>query len=187
MITIVFCHPKSHSFNHRILESITKSLSDEGHEYDVIDLYGENFNPVLDSTGLDMMERGQYNDPKALRYADALKNTSEIVFIFPIWWGSMPAMLKGFIDKTFAKGVVYDTTPEGALMPCLSIDKTTVVTTSEADSEIFGNYIMGYLTPLTFANVGMNAVRWFNLDHISEKSDAQRLEFIDRVTEAIAV
>lgn len=187
MITIVFCHPKSHSFNHRILESITKSLSDEGHEYDVIDLYGENFNPVLDSAGMDLMSQGRSTDDQTRRYADAMRASNEIVFIFPIWWGSMPAMLKGFIDKTFVKGVVYDTTPEGTTVPCLSIDKTTVVTTSEADSEICGNYIMGYLTPLTFANVGMNAVRWFNLDHISEKTDAQRLEFIDRVTEAIAV
>ena len=47
MITIVFCHPLTQSFNHQILDAVTKTLSDEGREYAVINLYGENFNPVL--------------------------------------------------------------------------------------------------------------------------------------------
>lgn len=181
MITIVFCHPLKQSFNHQILDAVTRALSDEGREYDVINLYGENFNPVLDSTELANEGKGRNADPQALAYAEALQKSEQVVFIFPIWWGSMPALLKGFFDKTFIKGMVYDTTPEGAIMPCLNIDKTTLVTTSEADSELFGNYIMGYLTPMTLSAVGMNSVRWFNLDHMSKKTDTDRQNFITEV------
>lgn len=186
MTTIVFCHPLTQSFNHRILESITKALSDEGREYDVINLYGENFNPVLDSTELANIGSGRPADEKSREYGETLRKSQQVIFIFPIWWGAMPAMLKGFIDKTFVKGVVYDTTPEGAIMPCLDIEKTTIVTTSDADSELFGNYIMGYFTPMTLTAVGMNSVQWFNLDHISRKTDAQREEFIGEVLRYVA-
>lgn len=186
MITIVFCHPLKKSFNHQILEAITKTFTDEGREYDVINLYGENFNPVLDSNELATYGRGRSSDPKALAYAEALQKTTEIIFIFPIWWGEMPALLKGFFDKTFIKGMVYDTTPEGAIMPCLNIERTTLVTTSEADSELFGNYIMGYFTPMTLSAVGMNSVKWFNLDHISKKTDADRKNFITEILNYVA-
>lgn len=181
MITIVFCHPLTQSFNHQIMDAITRWLSDEGREYAVINLYGENFNPVLDSNELSLQAKGKSNDTQVMHYAELLRNTTELILIFPIWWGSMPAMLKGFIDKTFLKGVVYDTTPEGALMPCLSVDKTTIITTSEEDSEVFGNYIMGYFTPLTLTTVGINGVTWDNLDHISHRTDAERKQFIDTI------
>lgn len=181
MITIVFCHPLTKSFNHQILDSVTRALTDEGREYDVINLYGENFNPVLDSTELANIGSGRPADEKSREYAETLQKSNQVIFIFPIWWGTMPAMLKGFIDKTFLKGMVYDTTPEGAIMPCLDIEKTTIITTSDSDSELFGNYIMGYFTPMTLTAVGMNSVKWFNFDHISKKSETQRKQFIEEV------
>lgn len=186
MITIVFCHPQTQSFNHRILDAVTKALSDQGREYDVINLYGEHFNPVLDSAGIELYEKGESDDPNVKKYGEALRNTTEIIFIFPIWWGTMPAILKGFIDKTFLKGIAFETTPEGAMMPCLSIDKTTIITTSEEDSEVFGDFIMGYFTPMTLTTVGMNGVTWLNFDRSSRKTDADRQEFITEVLATMA-
>lgn len=172
MTTIVFCHPSDDSFNHAVLDAISSNLEDLGREYAVINLYGEHFNPVLESSAV------EHSDPQAEKYARLLAKTSKIIFIFPIWWGEMPAMLKGFIDKSFIKGIVYDTTPEGAMMPCLDINSAMVVTTSEADSELFGNYIMGYLDPITFSTVGIHHTTWYNLDHISRRTDAERQNFI---------
>jgi len=187
MITIVFCHPQTQSFNHKILEAVTKTLSDEGREYEVINLYGENFNPVLDSNRTPLRSGSTFaTDPKARNYANILCKTQKIIFIFPIWWGEMPAMLKGFIDKTFIKGIVYDTTPEGSILPCLTVDNTMIITTSEEDSAVFANYIMGYLAPMTLTAVGMNSIQWFNLDHISEKNDADRTRFLDKIMREVA-
>lgn len=178
MIAIIYCHPSDGSFNHEILQSITDRLSGEGREYYVINLYSEGFNPVLDS----QMLAGKPEDDETLhRYQEVLRKSDQAVFIFPIWWGMMPAMLKGFFDRAFTKGVVYDTTPEGSLMPCLSINKTTVITTSEEDSAIIAPFIDGYLTPLVLNQVGMNGVTWFNCDHTDSGSDDHRREFIGTV------
>lgn len=181
MITIVYCHPLDKSFNHAILQAICDRLTDEGKEYDVINLYGENFNPVLDSVGLGLYSKGATEDESVKRYQQALQQTQHLIFIFPIWWGMMPAMLKGFIDKVFQKGIVYDTTPEGALMPCLSIPKTTLVTTSEESSDVIAPFIDGYFRPLTLEAVGMNGVYWMNCDHVSSSDDFHRREFLDEV------
>ncbi len=186
MITIVYCHPYDKSFNHAILQSVTDQLTADGREYDVINLYGEGFNPVMESSALALYSRGETDDEMVLRYQKALTDTDHLIYIFPIWWGMMPAMLKGFIDKVFLKGTVYDTTPEGALMPCLSIDRTTLITTSEEDSEIIAPFIKGYFTPLVLNTVGMNNVQWFNCDRVKSGSEVRRKEFMDEVLKYLA-
>ncbi|MCX4332314.1 MAG: NAD(P)H-dependent oxidoreductase [Paramuribaculum sp.] len=186
MITIVYCHPYDKSFNHAILNAVTKELTDNGRDYQVINLYNEHFDPVLGVNDLAVYSQGKTLDEQVKHYDEMLQRTSEIVFIFPIWWGMMPAMLKGFFDRTFLKGIIYDTTPEGALMPCLDIRRTTVITTSEEDSAIIEPFIEGYFKPLVLETVGMNEVTWFNCDHISSGTAEHRSEFLTEVLKSFA-
>lgn len=186
MITIIYCHPYTNSFNHNIFQHLTDMLSDLGREYCVMDLYADRFNPILDRSSLALYSKGETTDVLVKRYQEELQKTKHAVFIFPIWWGMMPAMLKGWIDKVFLKGEIYDYTPEGAIMPCLSIDKTTIITTSENTSEVFAPFIEGYFSPLTLNTVGYNDVRWFNCDHVKSGSDSHRKEFLDSVLEHLA-
>lgn len=182
MTTIIYCHPYDGSFNHKILQTITDTLSDEGRMYDVIDLYDEGFNPVL---GRDDLTR-QSIDELPPRYQKTLQNSEHLIFIFPIWWGLMPAMLKGFIDRVFAKGVVYDTTPEGGILPCLSIDRTTVITTSESDTAVVAPFVQGYLIPLILNPVGINGVEWLNCAHVKLGSDEHRRAFLAQILHHIS-
>lgn len=186
MITIVYCHPYPGSFNHEILNQVTRTFADQGKEYDVIDLYADGFNPVMERSDLALYSKGRTNDPLVQRYQKALQQADALVYIFPIWWGIMPAMLKGFFDKVFLKGIIYDTTPEGALMPCLDINKTLMVTTSQGPTASFESFFAGYLTPMVFNTVGMNGVTWLNCDETSTGTDAHRKQFIDGVLEKVA-
>ena len=186
MITIVYCHPYDKSFNHSILDAVTKELTDNGRDYQVINLYDEHFDPVLGVNDLALYSHGGTLSEQVKLYDDMLRKTSHIIFIFPIWWGMMPAMLKGFFDKTFLKGIVYDTTPEGALMPCLDIKRTTVITTSEESSDIIAPFIDGYFKPLVLETVGMNSVEWFNCDRTSSGTPEHRSKFLTEVIKSIA-
>lgn len=94
-------------------------------------------------------------------------------------------MLKGWIDKVFLKGVVYDTTPEGSILPSLSISRATIITTSEEDSAVIAPFINGYFTPLVLNAVGINGVSWFNCDHVGTISKDRRDEFIARIVARI--
>ena len=91
-----------------------------------------------------------------------LQHTREIIFIFPIWWGMLPANLKGFFDKVLLKGSSFTYDAEGNLIPGLHISRTLIITTSQGDTELYKPYIEGYLIPYILNAVGMNNVMWHN-------------------------
>lgn len=103
---IIYAYPHDAGYNHAILESVIKGLP-KSYETKIIDLYRENFNPVLFFNS-ENRRRDLKNDPETEEYRDLLTWSEHVIFIFPIWWGGMPAILKGFIDRVFAKGFAYD-------------------------------------------------------------------------------
>jgi NAD(P)H dehydrogenase (quinone) len=65
-------------------------------------LYKEDYNPVL--TAAEMKDE---TGKETLRYQQLLKEVTDIIFIFPVWWFRAPAILEGFIDKTFKPKFAY--------------------------------------------------------------------------------
>lgn len=94
----VLAHPDPHSLNSRLRDVGVKALDDQGWQVDESDLYAERWDPILTSEGGCDVEAEQGK----LRAADL------IVFQFPLWWYSMPAIMKGWIDRVFESGFAYD-------------------------------------------------------------------------------
>lgn len=112
-VLIVFTHPNSSSFNHALLEKISAGLKQSGHEVKVKDLYQENFDPVLKSEELSQLHNGNIPsriaaEQKQLLWAEGL------IFIYPLWWFTPPAMLKGWFDVVLTNGVAFEYSNEGA-------------------------------------------------------------------------
>lgn len=101
---VVYCHPYEKSFNHAILGRVLKALENQGHSTRLIDLYAEGFNPVYDKEELRLFHTGGTHDPLTEKYLDMVRSVDGIVFVTPIWWNSIPGMLKGFIDKVMKEG-----------------------------------------------------------------------------------
>ncbi|QOX65685.1 NAD(P)H-dependent oxidoreductase [Anoxybacterium hadale] len=114
---IIYSHPNTKSFNHAILNQVKQGLKDGGHTFEVIDLYVDNFNPVLVyNEGIKRSEL--MNDVETAHYRELIKQADELIFIYPIWWYGMPAILKGFIDRVFVSGFAYTSdgkSPKGLL------------------------------------------------------------------------
>ncbi len=178
MITLIYSNPDTESFDHTILQAVTDMFNDLGREYQVIDLYADGFDPVMTSAGKKLSIEGRYDDPLVKRYGDMLAASQQVIFIFPVWWGMMPAMLKGFFDKVFLQGIAYDFSAQGAMMPLFRISRTSVITTSESPSSMFGQFMQGYLAPMVLNTVGMTGEEWYNCDSTSTKTNDQRQEFI---------
>jgi len=105
-VVIIYSHPNEKSFNHAILEQVKQGLGDSKHTVEVIDLYADNFNPVLVYN--DMRKRSELmNDVETGHYRELVDQADHIIFIYPIWWYGMPAMMKGFIDRVFVSGFAY--------------------------------------------------------------------------------
>lgn len=121
-ILIVFAHPEPKSFNGEALRFAQQTLLEEGHSVEISDLYAMEFNPV--SSRENFMER---KNPEFLKlqeeelyaaqtntFAPDIKVEMEkvlgadcIIFQFPLWWFSLPAILKGWFDRVFAMGFAY--------------------------------------------------------------------------------
>ncbi len=119
---IVYAHEEPKSFNGALKDTAVGVLRDAGHSVEVSDLVAMNFNPVggrHDFTKL--------SDPSFFKYGVEQAKATEaktfaadvaaeqeklfradfLLFQFPLWWFSLPAILKGWVDRVFAAGLTY--------------------------------------------------------------------------------
>jgi NAD(P)H dehydrogenase (quinone) len=115
---IIFSHPDRISLNGQMLASVLTGTDRAGDETRVVDLYKENFNPVLVFNET-KRRRDMHRDPEIGQYQRDILWAERIVFVYPIFWGRPPAMLLGFIDRLFASNFAYRDVgriyPEGLL------------------------------------------------------------------------
>ena len=116
-LLVVYCHPHSGSFCHALLERVLAGLAVHGHEVDVMDLYAEGFDPVLrEGEWLDYL-----NDPaRSVKgvmagHVARIERAEGLVFVFPTWFFSLPAMLKGWFDRAWLPGVAFDIPADGGV------------------------------------------------------------------------
>lgn len=180
MVTIVLAHPWHGSFNKAILDTITANLSEQNREFQVIDLCKDGFNPVYSEKELSYYSSGKYDDPLVGKYQEMILKTKEIVFIYPIWWSDMPAILKGFFDKVFLKDFAFNYV--NGWTPLLNINKTTVITTSEQETsslETAGGNRTGHFVKDILPSVGLKNGTWLNCERVTHGSQENREKFLD--------
>jgi NAD(P)H dehydrogenase (quinone) len=122
-ILIVYAHPEPRSLNGAVKEFVINRLQRAGHQVRISDLYAMRWKATVDAA--DFLDRNA-DDPlapieKASAHAYATDTqTADIateqekllwadvlILLFPMWWFSMPAILKGWVDRVFAYGLAY--------------------------------------------------------------------------------
>ncbi|MFJ2455262.1 NAD(P)H-dependent oxidoreductase [Pseudomonas protegens] len=121
-VLIVHAHPEPQSFTAALRDQARTTLEAQGHQVQVSDLYAMNWNPV--ASAADFASR---DNPDYLVYAleqrlgvknqsiaadiqaelDKLLWADLLILNFPVFWFSVPAMLKGWIDRVLVSGVCY--------------------------------------------------------------------------------
>ena len=110
-VVIVFNHPYEGSYCNAILDSVSRGLEQANNHVDIINLDKDGFNPVMTAQDLKAFRDKKPVDPKVIEYKNRLENADHAIFIFPIWWELMPALMKGFIDKVrnnFVQHTLYE-------------------------------------------------------------------------------
>ena len=190
---IVYNHPHEGSFCSSIREAVENGLKTGNHEYKVIDLDKDGFDPVMRSKDLKAFvtagkvgEDGLEDvDPLVLRYMKMMRWAEQIVMIFPIWWMTTPAMTKGFIDKVIFPGVVYKMEGGKLVSMLSSLKQVTIITTMNTPSEVyhdvFGNSLEGSLIKGTFNQIGIHDIRWISLNMVKQCGDEKRWVWLDEI------
>ncbi|MEI6758417.1 MAG: NAD(P)H-dependent oxidoreductase [Chlorobium sp.] len=102
-ILIILGHPSSKSFCGALADAYEKGAKAAGHEVQRISLGTLSFDPILHNGYATI----QPLEPDLLAAQAALIRAQHIVFVYPVWWGAMPALLKGFIDRVFLPGFAF--------------------------------------------------------------------------------
>lgn len=115
---IVYAHPRKESFSYALLERVVNALEKKKIEVEVRDLYQMQFHPILDGPDMIHTNQGDFireNDdyPEDVQVEQALIEESDVlIYLFPIWWNGMPAIMKGYIDRVFQHGFAYSFTSD---------------------------------------------------------------------------
>jgi NAD(P)H dehydrogenase (quinone) len=119
---LVLAHPEPKSFNAALFQQAVATLTAERHEVTTSDLYAMKFNPISDRRNFTEVFNPDYFSQQAeeshasevngfapdieaeMRKVEAAEM---MILHFPLWWFSMPAILKGWVDRVFAFGRTY--------------------------------------------------------------------------------
>ncbi|QOZ77666.1 flavodoxin family protein [Bradyrhizobium sp. CCBAU 53351] len=121
-VLIVFAHPEPRSLNGALLDVAVRELERLGHDVQVSDLYGQGWKSEVGRGDFPSLGQGERLKPAAAskQAFEAGSLTSDVkaeiekllwadvlILQFPLWWFSMPAILKGWVDRVFAYGFAY--------------------------------------------------------------------------------
>jgi len=112
-VLVVLAHPNPDSFSHAIVDRVVSTLANREHSVSVIDLYGLDYSPALTRAELAAYPTSEPAiDPLVIEHTRLIQECSTIVFVYPTWWSSMPAILKGWIDRTMLPGIAFSVDPQ---------------------------------------------------------------------------
>lgn len=201
---IIFAHPEPRSLNGRLKDQSLATLRDEGHSVLLSDLYAIKFNPVAgpddftrraDPDYFDLQKEQRYALEHGLFTADIateqekLRWADLVLFHFPFWWYSMPAIVKGYFDRVFSVGFAYG----GGT--ALAGKKAIVCTTTGSGTDWLNerqppgslNQIFHHILYGTFAFSGMITLEPFGVYHAKRLSEEQKINKLEEWTEVLKV
>jgi len=132
-VHVVYAHPSHRSFTHAVLEAFLAGLREAGHEVDLHDLYADGWRSDMDAA---QYARETGGDPDAPVPADVAREQARLnaadalVFVFPLWWSDVPAILKGWFDRVLTYGYAYRYEDDARVPPRLSVARGLVLCTA---------------------------------------------------------
>ena len=111
-ILVINGHPDKESYCQAIFQTIVENIDSARHELEVINLNEEDFDPVLRYGYRKRMEEDSF----ILRSQELIQWADHLIFVYPIWWSSMPSLMKGWIDRVFTPGIAYSANDQGSFI-----------------------------------------------------------------------
>lgn len=126
---VILCHPDPQSFNATIAPTYCDAVRARYRSCTIRDLYSLEFNPVLRTSKQPSSQIFVPSDDVAAELA-FLKNADVIVFVYPIWFGTPPAMLKGYVERVMGAGFGHRQMRDAGVGPAVAGKHLVSITTS---------------------------------------------------------
>ena len=187
-VLVVLAHPNPDSFSHAIVDKVSSALADCDHSVSVIDLYAISYSPTMTRAELAAYPTSTPAiDPIGIEHTRLIQECSTIVFVYPTWWSSMPAILKGWIDRTMLPGVAFSVHPETLkLQPGLINVRQLIGITTFGGPRLASLVIRDNGSKIVTRSLRAICHRrcrttWLRLFNIDSSTTAERETFLQRV------
>lgn len=126
---IINGHPNKESYNYALANAYLKGALSSGIQPEQINIPDLDFDPNLKYGYRKRME----HEPDLKEALDKILEADHLVWFFPMWWYGYPALMKGFIDRTFLPGITFEYV-EGKPLPKKLLKGKTARIVITADS-----------------------------------------------------
>lgn len=185
-VSLLLGHQKPGSFNHGIAQLVFETLREAGHEPMLHDLYQEGFDPVLPAGEDKLPEELLPGEIRA--HIEEVREAEGLVFVHPNWWGGPPAILRGWVDRVFRQGSVYNFTPDGPVS-YIGDKIIQVFSTSNTPREVELNFykdpIEHFWKVVVFGLLGSRSFERRNFEPIILSTPEQRQDWLEEVRETV--
>lgn len=181
-ILVIDGHPNADSFNAAITAAYIKAARSAGAEVKQITIRELQFNPNLQYGYRQRMEL----EPDLLEAWEMIQWAGHLVWIHPVWWGGLPALTKGFIDRLFLPGLAFRYRDNSVWWDKLLTGKTArIITTMDQPGWyyrlVYGRPSINQLKKSTLEFCGVRPVKVTSLGIIKKSDEPQRKKWLDQV------
>ncbi|MGE5701385.1 MAG: NAD(P)H-dependent oxidoreductase [Clostridia bacterium] len=185
---ILFAHPGKESFNHEILHQVTSHLKQAGISYRVNDLYENRFQPVFTETDMRQVEQGTVSSDIE-EEQQQITDADLLVMIYPVYWWSQPAILKGWIDRVFTDNFAFRYESGGPVGMLTGKQAVVFTSTRESEEEMrqsgMDDVLERQISDGVLSFVGFKPVAYRNFAAVPYASDADRSKMIQEVSQML--
>lgn len=181
-IAIINGHPNKESFNFGVASAYKEGAMKSGAEMKEIIIADLNFNPNLQFGYQKRIEL----EPDLIKAWEIIKWADHLVWVHPVWWGGLPALMKGFIDRLFLPGFAYQYRENSVWWDKLLKGKTAhIITTLDQPGWyywlVYGKPSVNQLKKSTLEFCGVKPVKVTYLGIIRNSKEEQRAKWLERV------
>ncbi|MCH2042684.1 MAG: NAD(P)H-dependent oxidoreductase [Saprospiraceae bacterium] len=181
-VLIIQGHPDNTSFNFALGAAYKKGVLEAGGDVRELILRDLDFNPNL----VHGYNKRTDLEPDLVQAQKDIIWAEHIVLIHPLWWGGVPAILKGFIDRTFLPHFAFKMRENSMLLDKLLKGRTgRIIYTTDQPNWYYrwvnGRPSVNQLKKMTFEFCGIKPTRTLGLAPVRGSSDAKRKKWLDKV------
>lgn len=183
-VLVILGHPTQTSLGKAIAQRYQTEAQSIGHRVQTIELNSLRFDPILH-----LGYKGeQALEPDLQQAQSQMKWADEIVLVFPIWWGGMPALLKGFLDRTLLPGFAFKYEPAGKGLEALLKGRTarvimTMDTPRWIDRWLYGSPVIRQLRMPILRFCGIKLTRTLYFAPVIKSTAQQRNIWLGKVAQ----
>lgn len=171
---------------------VVRGFTAGGHSVRSVDLYADTFDPVMRSDEhRKYMDFERNKDSQIVSYISMVQESDILVFVYPTWWGTLPAMLKGWLERVLVPGVGFTLNSRNKVRPGLCHVKRIVGVTTYGSPRSYVRLMAdgGRRTlhrSLRAATGLRTRANWFALYGIDGASHEKRREFLTTLERKVA-